>query len=153
MNIEKVTGTFERWVSYFMIFFAMVIVVIQVAMLGWNAVDSFTRRFKEVGLHYAPQYARELAVMFFNILLMLEIIQTIKVFAEKQTIKLRIILIVCMIAVSRKILELGEEHVDPEAEFAIAALVIALAVSYFLVSLKISGKRVKSFDEEKEKDE
>lgn len=153
MSIEKVTGTFERWVSYFMIFFAMVIVVIQVAMLGWNAIDSFSRRFKEVGLHYAPQYARELAVMFFNILLMLEIIQTIKVFAERQTIKLRIILIVCMIAVSRKILELGEEHIDPAAEFAIAALVLSLAISYFLVSLKISGKKIESDPNEEDKTE
>jgi uncharacterized membrane protein (DUF373 family) len=79
--------------------------------------------------------------MFFNILLMMEIMETIRVFSHHHIIKVRIILIVCLIAASRKVLELGEGVVNPIAELALAGLILALACGYFLVSRsKISTK-------------
>ncbi len=72
--------------------------------------------------------------VFFSVLLTMEIIQTIKVFSHSHTVKLKIILIVSLIAVTRKILMLDISDVGPMAEFAIAALIIALSAGYFLVS-------------------
>jgi uncharacterized membrane protein (DUF373 family) len=130
----KFSDRFEKVISAFLIGFAMVIITYQVVQLIWNSVDSFTRRFKEVGLQYSPEYGKTIAILFFNVLLMMEIMQTIKVFSHSHIIKVRIILIVCLIAASRKILELGEGATDPMTEFGLAALIFSLSAGYFLVS-------------------
>jgi len=132
--MEKFSDRFERVVSLIMLGFGMVVITYQVIQLIWNTIESFTERFKEAGLEYAPEYTKTVAILFFNILLMIEILQTIKIFSHNHIIKVRIILIVCLIAVSRKILALGEHSVDPMAELALAALILALAAGYFLVS-------------------
>jgi len=81
---------------------------------------------------------RQITVLFFNVLLTVEIMQTIRVFSKNHIIKVRIILIVCLIAVSRKILELGHSS-EPMAEFSLAALILSLSTGYFLVSRKGTG--------------
>ncbi len=130
----KFSDRFEKIISAILLAFAMLFIVFQVVQLFWNTVESFSRRFREAGMDYAPEYGRTVAILFFNILLMMEIMQTIKVFAENHIIKVRIILIVCLIAVSRKILALGEATVEPMADFAIAALILSLSAGYYLVS-------------------
>ena len=114
--------------------FGLVIIAYQVVQLIWNTVKSFQQRFSETGLDYAPEYTKTIAILFFNILLMIEIVQTIKIFSHNHIIKVRVILIVCLIAASRKILELGEGHSDPMTMFALSALILSLAAGYFLLS-------------------
>lgn len=130
----KFTNRFEKLISAILLGFGMVIIAYQVVQLIWNTIKSFQQRFSETGLDYAPEYTKTIAILFFNILLMMEIVQTIKVFSHNHIIKVRVILIVCLIAASRKILELGEGHSDPMTMFALAALILSLAAGYFLVS-------------------
>jgi uncharacterized membrane protein (DUF373 family) len=130
----KFTERFERIVSAILLIFAMLIISYQVIQLIWNSIQSFDKRFREVGLEYSPEYGQTIAILFFNILLMMEIMQTIKVFSTNHITKVRIILIVCLIAASRKILELGEGTKDPMSEIALAALILSLATGYFLIS-------------------
>ena len=130
----KFAHRFERIISMILLGFGLVIIAYQVVQLIWNTIRSFQQRFSETGLDYAPEYTKTIAILFFNILLMIEIVQTIKVFSHNHIIKVRVILIVCLIAASRKILELGEGHSDPMTMFALAALILSLAAGYFLVS-------------------
>jgi uncharacterized membrane protein (DUF373 family) len=130
----KFADRFERIISMILLGFGLVIIAYQVVQLIWNTIKSFQQRFSETGLDYAPEYTKTIAILFFNILLMIEIVQTIKVFSHNHIIKVRVILIVCLIAASRKILELGEGHSDPMTMFALAALILSLATGYFLVS-------------------
>ena len=80
------------------------------------------------------QKGAPLGGVFFSVLLTMEIIQTIRVFSNAHTVKLKIILIVSLIAVTRKILMLDIDDTGPMAELALAALIIALSAGYFLVS-------------------
>jgi len=130
----KFADRFERIISMILLGFGLVIISYQVVQLIWNTIKSFQQRFSETGLDYAPEYTKTIAILFFNILLMIEIVQTIKIFSHNHIIKVRVILIVCLIAASRKILELGEGHSDPMTMFALAALILSLAAGYFLVS-------------------
>lgn len=145
----KFSRYFEKAVSTVLLGFAMLIILYQVVQLIWNSVESFSARFKEAGLIYAPEYGKTIAILFFNILLMMEIMETIKVFSHNHIIKVRIILIVCLIAVSRKILALGEQTIEPLSELALAALVLSLALSYYFVSRFTKD----SIKEEKEEDD
>jgi uncharacterized membrane protein (DUF373 family) len=67
------------------------------------------------------------------VLLGLELIETLKTYFIERYIRIEVILIVAMIAVGRHILHIDLEHTGGPALLGIAALMIALAVSYFLV--------------------
>jgi uncharacterized membrane protein (DUF373 family) len=94
----------------------------------------YTDRISHSGLDYTQAYGKNLFVIFFNILLALEILETVRVFDKDHDVKIRIILLVCIIAVSRKILTLDMNHVDSNSELALAGLVGALSAGYYLVS-------------------
>lgn len=146
-TMVKFSAQFEKIISKILLGFAMAILSYQVLALIWNTVGAFATRFKEVGLDYAPEYGRNVAIMFFNVLLMIEIMQTIKIFAHDHITKVRVILIVGLIAVSRKILEMGGEHSDPMGELAIAALILSLSIGFHLVSKYASEKIEKEHQE------
>lgn len=145
--MEKFADRFDKFISSILLVFGMVFIAYQVVQLIWNTVDSFAKRFREAGLEYAPEYGKTIAILFFNILLLMEIVQTVRVFSHSHIVKVRIILIVCLIAVSRKILALGEHSGDPMSELAIAALILSLSVGYFLVSRYTKDPAEKSEDE------
>jgi len=148
--MTKFFDRFEKWISAVLLVFGMLLVIFQVVQLVWNTIESFGKRFREAGLSYAPEYTRTVAILFFNILLVLEILQTIRVFSHDHVIKVRIILIVCLIAVSRKILALGEETTEPLSDLGLAALILALSAGYFLVSRHIGEPLEHTKDQDKE---
>jgi uncharacterized membrane protein (DUF373 family) len=63
----------------------------------------------------------------------LELIETLKTYFAEHHIRIEVILIVAMIAVGRHIVQIDLEHMAGPALLGIAALMVALAVSYFLV--------------------
>jgi uncharacterized membrane protein (DUF373 family) len=67
------------------------------------------------------------------VLLGLELIETLKTYFIERYIRIEVILIVAMIAVGRHILYIDLEHTSGPALLGIAALILALAVSYFLI--------------------
>ena len=146
--MSKFFDRFERMVSAVLLAFGMFLVTFQVVQLIWTTIQSFAARFREAGLQYAPEYTRTIAILFFNILLVLEILQTIRVFSHDHIIKVRIILIVCLIAVSRKILALGEQTTEPLDDLGLAALILALSAGYFLVSRHIGDSLEKKKEHE-----
>ncbi|MGF6928032.1 uncharacterized membrane protein (DUF373 family) [Chitinophaga sp. W2I13] len=79
-----------------------------------------------------------MTLLFFNILLALEILETVKVFEKSHEVKIRIILMICMIAVSRKILMLDIFEGNPMSEIVLAALMVGLSGGYYLINKKPS---------------
>lgn len=130
----KFSGLFEKWVSVILLIFAMLVITYQVLQLIYTTIEVFSSRIQEYGLVYEPDYARNVAILFFNILLMLEIMQTLKTFSYGHVIKARVIMIVCLIAASRKVLALGESVSEPLVELSLGGLILSLSVGYFLVS-------------------
>ena len=63
----------------------------------------------------------------------LELIETLKTYFADHHIRIEVILIVAMIAVGRHIVQIDLEHMGGPALVGIAALIVGLAVSYFLV--------------------
>ena len=67
------------------------------------------------------------------VLLGLELIDTLKVYFAEHTIRTEVILIVAMIAVGRHIIQIDYHDTSGLELIGMAAIMIALAVSYFLV--------------------
>ena len=139
--MEKISHQFDRVITYLLLVVGMVLISVQTLTLVWEMGKGIYNRFSESGFNYDPEHGRIIIVLFFNVLLALEILETVKAFARSHEVKIRIILIVGLIAVSRKVLmlDLGEPH--PVAELALAALIIAFSVSYFLVTRKLFPRR------------
>ncbi|NCD72358.1 phosphate-starvation-inducible PsiE family protein [Mucilaginibacter agri] len=131
--MELILKHFEKYVSYVLMIIAMVFVCYQTWDLAYHFGFNMIGNIKDPKLNIEEK-GRPVAGLFFSILLTLEIIQTIRVFSHDHSVKLRIILIVGLIAVTRKILMFDMEDVNPMSEFAIAALIIALSLGYYLVT-------------------
>jgi uncharacterized membrane protein (DUF373 family) len=125
---------FEKIVSYILMVCVMCYIAFQTIELVWESIKGYTARIRAAGLDYTTEYGRSIFIIFFNILLALEILETVRVFDKDHDIKIRIILLVCIIAISRKILTLDTIGSNPVAEFALAALIIGLSGGYYLVN-------------------
>lgn len=141
--MDKVLQTFEKYTCYVLLGIGMFYITFQIIELLWLTITGFIKRFEEIGFSYAPEYGRNMILLFFNVLLALEILETVKVFEKSHEVKIRIILMVCMIAVSRKILMLDIFEGNPMSEIALATLIIALSVGYYFINKKISVKQEK----------
>lgn len=131
--MEKFTKKFEQFVSYVLIGAVIIYIGFQIIVLVRESFIAYAERIKADSFQYTSLYGKNAFIVFFNILLALEVLETVKVFNKSHDIKLRIILIVCMIAVSRKLLAMEIEIKGALGEFAVAALVICLSASYFFV--------------------
>src|SRR5215469_5803069 len=131
--MEKALKLFEKWVSVVMIVVAMIYIGYLLLDLLYNFIERLTESVSSRKF-IVEEKGTPLAATFFSILLLMEIIQTIKVYAEGHQVKARVIMIVCLIAVARKILMLDIVGDKPIGELAIAALILVLSVGYYLVS-------------------
>lgn len=67
------------------------------------------------------------------VLLGLELLDTVKVYFREHTVRVEVILLVGLIAMGRHVLEIDLHHIEPLILFGFSSLLLALAISYFLV--------------------
>lgn len=130
--MEKILKNFEKIITTVLLIVAMVVISIQTMELIWELINSTANKFSSSGISYNPKSSSQIAVIFFNVLLSLEIMETVRIFNQDHETKIKIIFIVCMIAISRKLLESGN-HGDFKDSLATAGLILAFSVGYFLI--------------------
>lgn len=112
----------------------MIVITMAVLDLFWLFYVNVADRFREVDsvpdLQFVVQ--RRFAGVLL-VLLGLELLESLKIFFKEHKVRLELILIVAIIAVSRHIIQLDFEHVQGFELIGIGALVIALTAGYFLV--------------------
>jgi uncharacterized membrane protein (DUF373 family) len=70
---------------------------------------------------------------FLLVLIGVELLDTIKVYITQKTIRVELILSVGLVAIARKVIILDSAHLEGPSLIGIAALVLALGTSIFLV--------------------
>lgn len=131
--MQKTIARFEKYVSYALIIAVMSYIGFQLLVMIWETIDTYVDRIRAHGLGFTKEYGKTIFITFFNILLALEVLETLRVFNEDHDIKIRIILTVCLIAVSRKILTLDIYEANSLSELALGGLILSLSLGYFLV--------------------
>jgi len=139
--MEKVLNKFEKWITYVLLITAMVVISFQILQLIWELGTQLWTRISQSGLALDPENNKNFAVLFFSVLLSLEVMETIRVFHEDHEIKIRLIFIVSMIAISRKLLALSTIAGKGEVAdyLTTAGLILAFAVGYYLIR-KVGAK-------------
>jgi uncharacterized membrane protein (DUF373 family) len=120
---------FERAMTAILIVMMALVVVESVGGLVWTLFRDVIASPPILGVNDLLDVFGE----FLLVLIGLELLETLKAYARETIIRAEVILLVAMIALSRKIITLELKYTTPAQLLGIAALLIALAVAYFLI--------------------
>ena len=82
---------------------------------------------------FNTRQAVEIFGSFLTILIELELLESTKIYLEENRIHAEVVFLVAIIAVSRKVIILDYAETSPGTLFGISAIILALAIGYFLV--------------------
>jgi uncharacterized membrane protein (DUF373 family) len=84
------------------------------------------------------------------VLIGLELVETIKIYFEQNVFRVEVVVLVAIIAVTRKIIIIDYNSISYEMLLSIAALIIALSAGYFLVKRATTPSRSEELGDDTE---
>ncbi|MDZ7316881.1 MAG: phosphate-starvation-inducible PsiE family protein [candidate division KSB1 bacterium] len=129
----KIIAAFERGVVFVLLLLMVVVLVIGTVEL---AVMLYQSLIRPPFLLFDLTNLLEIFGTFLMVLIGLELLETIKVYWQQNKFHLEEVLIVSIIAVARKVILVDSKTFSADFLLGMAALILALAVSYFLVQRK-----------------
>ena len=145
----KILEKFEKVLVAALIVMISVVILLSTINLGWEIIKSIiSSPIALIGM----SSLLELFGFFLLILIGIELIETMKVFIiqsnskiDKHALRVEIVMLVALIAASRKIIIIDVESVSDWLLVSMGILVVALAAGYYLIK-KIHRTRNKSLD-------
>jgi len=128
--MEKALKAFEKYIVLFLLFLMILAVVATAIELATVLVAQL---LKPPFLALNTEEAIEVFGFFLLVLIGLELLESIKVYLQKNRVHAEVVFLVAIIAVSRKVIILDYSKTAPETLFGISAIILALSVGYFLV--------------------
>ena len=143
-SIDKVVPlihTAKKWMSFFVLILMAVIVAIAIIELGIVLyMDLFDSKDGVLFLEIDELF--RIFGFFFIILIGFELIETVEMYFKDNIIHAEVVLLVSVIAVSRKVILLDLDKYNPLAIIGLGAIIIAIGGCYFLIKLSHRGKSV-----------
>lgn len=128
--MARLLKKFEGWVVRSLAVMLSIVVLLATIELGWLLYKDivspplFLLEIDEL---------LELFGFFLLILIGLELVETIRSYERESIVHLEVVLLVAMVAISRKVVILDIKQTPSLALLGLALLILALAVSYFIV--------------------
>ncbi len=130
---------------------------IAIALLGLMAIvvvsatlevayEISVNMFEPPGCFLGVQDLFGLFGLFLMVLIGLELMTSIQMYLDHNSIHAELMLLVAITAITRKIVILDAKNIDPMIMFGIGAVIIALALGYYLVRRSSAEKRETSTD-------
>ncbi|HMO61678.1 MAG TPA: phosphate-starvation-inducible PsiE family protein [Ferruginibacter sp.] len=131
---HPVLKKFETTVFYILISVIVIYITIEVIELIYQFGKSlFSPDKNSSRLLITKEQTAQVLPVFFNILIAIELIDTFNVYIKEHSIKVQSILLIGLIAIGRKLLVLDIGHSEGIQNIGLAALIIALALGYYLL--------------------
>lgn len=117
-----------------------VLAVLMVLVIWWGVADVIYVLYQRISKH--PYYLLEIGDIFATfgafmaVLIAIEIFINIVSYLRDNVIHIKIVLATAFMAVARKVIVLDYDEVSSDYVFATAALILALAVAYWLAVVK-----------------
>jgi uncharacterized membrane protein (DUF373 family) len=124
---------FEKYIFYFLIAILTIYILIEVASLAYFFFSGLITIESGKMLFFSKEEGEQIIPAFFSILIALELIDTLKIYLKENVVKSQHIIVIGLIAISRKLLVIDFAHGDPMINFSIAALLTGLGIAYFLL--------------------
>jgi uncharacterized membrane protein (DUF373 family) len=132
----EVVQKFERIIYGALIVMLMVVLTFAVVELGWVL---FSNLFNPPVLLLENHELVNVLGIFLLVLIGVELLDTILAYFKESTIHVEIVVLLALIAISRKVILLDPTTTDPLELIGIGIMVIGLAGAYFLVKRAAGG--------------
>ena len=128
-NMNKFLDIFEKAIVIVLIAIMIILIIISTLVLGYKIVQHIQSSpgFIPVDIDLLDIFGYVLLI-----LIGLELLETIKAYLSEHIFHVEVVLEVAMIAVARKVILLDYKEYPSLTIFAIAALILALAIGYYL---------------------
>ena len=128
--MEKMFKIFEKVIVVVLIGLMMLAVLVSTVEL---AVILFQQLMKPPVFLLSITEMLEVFGFFLMVLIGLELLETIRAYLQEDRVHAEVVLLVALVAVSRKVIILKYKELTPEMLYGMSALILALAIGYFLV--------------------
>jgi uncharacterized membrane protein (DUF373 family) len=128
---------FDRLIAWVLAILLMLVILLATAHL---AITLFQDVFYQSPRFLVPiDQVLDLLGFFLIVLLALELLESVRAYLRDDLIHVEVVLIVAIIALARKVIILEAKETAPLTIVGLAALVLALSVSYRLISQAVRG--------------
>ena len=131
---NRLIGKFEALVIALLQLLLVVAVTVGTAQLFILFIRRLPQAWSDIAnaedLHSAMQHAFGGVLV---VVLGLELIETLKVYFHEHQVRVEVIMIVGLIAVGRHVIQVNYEQVEAAQLIGLGALIVSLALGYFLV--------------------
>jgi uncharacterized membrane protein (DUF373 family) len=134
-SADRLTNGLQRLILVAVQVFLLIVIVLAVVVLG-HLVYLGIGGGQLLSIDSAPEFQMRVQRAFGGALLVLlglELLETVRTYFTEHRIRLEVIMIVAMIAVSRHIITIDFEDADGIWLVGVASLVVALGAAYYLV--------------------
>lgn len=128
-------GKFETFIVGVLLALMMVVVLAATAEFMFLLADALMEHFRGIGsVEFMRSRMHVVFAGFLVIILGIELMETIRMYLIDRVVHVEVVFLVAMIAVGRHVIELDYLRSDSGILFGVAAIILALAAGYFLVS-------------------
>jgi len=131
--IERIIKIVENAIIISLIIFMAIVLIFSTLELGVLLFDDIVNRMHKTGTVINVNELVQIFGVFLNVLIGIELFETVKLYLKENIFHGEVILIVGLIAISRKVIILDYSNEDPFTIMAMALLIAAMTLGYFLI--------------------
>jgi len=125
----------KQLIIFFLMGMLLVVVIVSTAFLAWSVVDKIFLQFNETAFQ---SVIIELFGLFFLVLVGIELFETLQMYTKERVVHVEVVLLVALIVAARKIIMIDYTKTSTDIFFGIAAVVVSIGISYYLLK-KVSS--------------
>jgi uncharacterized membrane protein (DUF373 family) len=137
--MDKFFKPFERIIILALMIFMAIILLISTFEVGVIIIKELINPIESKGIVIDINELVEIFGFFLNVLIGLELFDTVKLYLRENVFHGEVILIIALIAISRKVIILDYHTEKPLTIIAIALLIGTITVGYYFIK-KATGK-------------
>lgn len=122
----------KKWMVFFVLLLMLLIVTASIVELAIILYKEITDPVKEFLFLDIDELLR-LFGFIFMILIGFELMETVELYFKKNVIHVEVVILIAVIAVSRKVILLDLEQYDPIAVIGLSLIIVALGASYYFI--------------------
>lgn len=131
--INKIFRWIERLVIYSLLVFMALVIIVATVELGLIILSELVTLSKGKGVIFDINNLVKIFGVFLNVLIGLELFETVKLYLKESILHGEVILMVGLIAISRKVIVLDYSNENPIMIIAIALLIVSISIGYYFV--------------------
>lgn len=128
--MDKIYAVFEKIIIVALLGLMMIAVAVSTVEL---AVILYQQLMEPPRYLLNVKEMLEVFGFFLLVLIGLELLESVKAYIEEHRVPAKVVLLVALVAVSRKVIILDYKDISPDMLFGMSAVILALSIGYFLV--------------------